>query len=57
MSPSLRIAFEKRAAEVLRETGYETLPGPIRGGRMAELSAFVVRIWGGVKRRRNQERP
>jgi hypothetical protein len=57
MSPGLRIAFEKRAAEVLRETGYETLPGPIRGGRIAELASLLARIRQSLRRGRSPERP
>jgi sulfotransferase family protein len=57
MSASLRIAFEKRAAQVLRDTGYETLPGPIRGGRMAELASLLTRIRQSLRRPRSLERP
>lgn len=43
MSPSMRVAFERRAGGLLRELGYETLPGLPRGGHLAELRSLLSR--------------
>jgi len=51
MSGSLRMAFEKRAGQVLRELRYETLPGHPTGGQGAELASVARRIWNGLRRR------
>jgi len=51
MSGSLRIAFEKRAGQVLRELRYETLAGHPTGGQGAELASVARRIWNGLRRR------
>jgi hypothetical protein len=51
MSGSLRVAFEKRAGQVLRELRYETLPGHPTGGQGAELASVARRIWNGLRRR------
>ncbi len=37
MKPVDRAVFERHAGALLREIGYETLPVPIRGGRLQEL--------------------
>jgi len=45
-----RIGFEKRAAAVLRATGYETL-AIARGGYYAELVSVINRLYRGLTRR------
>lgn len=49
-SAGQRIAFEKRAATMLRAMGYETLPRAT-GGYGAELRSMGMRIWRAVRRR------
>lgn len=51
MSGSARVAFEKRAGLVLRECGYETLPGRPTGGYVAELQSGFQRLIQGIRRR------
>jgi hypothetical protein len=51
MSASVRVAFEKRAGDVLRDSGYEVLSGTLRGGQAAELGAFMRRGWLALQRR------
>jgi hypothetical protein len=51
MSGGARICFEKRAGSVLRESGYETLPGVVSGAYMAELGFTLRRIRDVIGRR------
>ena len=51
MSPGARICFEKRAGSVLREFGYETLPGAVSGAYLSELGFSLMRIRDAVGRR------
>ena len=55
MSGSLRIAFEKRAGQVLRDLRYETLPSPAKGGYGAELTSVARQVWHGFRRRITRE--
>lgn len=50
MSEATRTCFEKRAGEVLRESGYETLPDP-SGAYGEELRHLLARAWRGIRRR------
>lgn len=51
MSRALRVCFEKRAAPVLAEMGYEVLPGPPSGAYGEELRQMLRGAWRAVRRR------
>lgn len=51
MSAGQRICFEKRAGPVLRELGYETLPGRASGGYLEEIKSLVRRARAGLASR------
>ncbi|HXE56835.1 MAG TPA: sulfotransferase [Gemmatimonadales bacterium] len=51
MPRGMRVAFEKRAGAVLRELGYDTLPGRPSGAYLAELGNLIGRGWRAVRRR------
>lgn len=52
MSPSTRICFEKRAGALLRELGYETLPGQPSGAYAEELRQLMGYALRAIRRRR-----
>lgn len=51
MSAGRRVAFEKRAGGLLRELGYETLPGRPSGGYVEEARSLVRTALAAVRRR------
>jgi hypothetical protein len=51
MSAGQRICFEKRAGPVLRQLGYETLPGRAAGGYLEEIKSLVRRARAGLASR------
>ncbi len=51
MSPGLRLSFEKRAGDVLRALGYETLAGHPSGGYAEEVKSFARQAFTAIRRR------
>ena len=51
MSPAARICLERRAGDLLRELGYETLTPPVRGGYSYELWTIIKKVASEFQRR------
>ena len=51
LSKGLRVCFERRAGSVLRELGYEVLPGTCSGGYVEEIKSFIRTAWKTFRQR------